>query len=117
VSIAQSVRHHHERYDGAGYPDGLAGDAIPLASRIIGITDAFDAMTCERPYRRARTQDEALVELRNEAGQQFDPNLVGIFCELVISGATDAVGEANSLFFESDPEINGTAYESNRGAA
>jgi response regulator RpfG family c-di-GMP phosphodiesterase len=114
--IAQTVRHHHERYDGAGYPDGLAGDAIPLASRIVGITDAFDAMTCERPYRRARTRDEALIEIRGEAGGQFDPHIVGIFCELVISGATDAVGEAHSLFFESDPEHD-LMQEINRGAA
>lgn len=95
--IATTVRHHHERHDGAGYPDGLSGDAIPLAARIIGITDAFDAMTCERPYRRARTRDEALVELRREAGGQFDPSLIGLFCELVTSGATDAVGEAGPL--------------------
>ena len=52
------MRHHHERYDAAGYPDGLAGDEIPLASRIIAICDAFDAMTCDRPYRRARTHDD-----------------------------------------------------------
>jgi response regulator RpfG family c-di-GMP phosphodiesterase len=95
--IATTVRHHHERHDGAGYPDGLSGDAIPLAARIIGITDAFDAMTCERPYRRARTRDEALVELRREAGGQFDPSLIGLFCELVMSGATDEVGEAGPL--------------------
>ncbi len=95
--IATTVRHHHERFNGAGYPDGLAGDAIPLASRIIAIVDAFDAMTCERPYRRARTRDEALVELRREAGEQFDPNLVSLFCELVLSGATEAVAEAGSL--------------------
>jgi len=115
--IAHTVRHHHERYDGAGYPDGLAGEDIPLASRIIGITDAFDAMTCERPYRRARTRDEALVELRSEAGGQFDPNIVGIFCELVMSGATDAVGEANSLFFEEEPAATTLAPIQDRGAA
>lgn len=95
--IATTVRHHHERYDGAGYPDGLAGDEIPMAARIIAVTDAFDAMTCERPYRRARTYDEALIELRTEAGAQFDPQMVRLFCELVMAGALDAVGEANSL--------------------
>ncbi|MCP4904110.1 MAG: response regulator [bacterium] len=95
--IATTVRHHHERYDGAGYPDGLCGEAIPLAARIITITDAFDAMTCERPYRRARTRDEALLELRNEAGSQFDPRLVGLFRDLVLSSAIDAVGEAGPL--------------------
>ena len=110
--IAQVVRHHHERFDGEGYPDGLSGEAIPLASRIIGICDAFDAMTCERPYRRARTRDEALIELRSEAGQQFDPQLVGIFHELVISGATDAVSEAGTL-----SEVDGVASQHDRGAA
>ena len=110
--IAQVVRHHHERFDGEGYPDGLSGEAIPLASRIIGICDAFDAMTCERPYRRARTRDEALIELRSEAGQQFDPQLVGIFHELVISGATDAVSEAGTL-----SEVDGVASRHDLGAA
>lgn len=95
--VAMTVRHHHERFDGAGYPDGLAGGEIPLASRIIAVTDAFDAMTCDRPYRRARTRDEALVELRRESGKQFDPGLTGIFGQLVESGATDAVGEAGPL--------------------
>jgi len=97
ATIATTVRHHHERYDGAGYPDGLAGDEIPVAARIIAVTDAFDAMTCERPYRRALTHDEALVELRKEAGAQFDPQMVRLFCELVMAGATDAIGETNSL--------------------
>jgi putative two-component system response regulator len=129
--IATTVRHHHERYDGAGYPDGLAGEAIPLAARIIAITDAFDAMTCERPYRRARTRDEALVELRTEAGSQFDAGFVDIFCGLVTSGATDAVGEAGPLSEnhgspESQFPFGGELYEAsqpisgpfgNRGAA
>lgn len=110
--IAQYVRHHHERWDAAGYPDGLAGEGIPLASRIIAICDAFDAMTCDRPYRRARTRDEALVELKSEAGGQFDPNLVGMFRELVISGATDAVAEAGTLSEAEDP-----APQRDRGAA
>lgn len=110
--IAQIVRHHHERFDGEGYPDGLSGEAIPLASRIIAVCDAFDAMTCERPYRRARTRDEALVELNREAGGQFDASLVGIFCDLVTSGATDAVAEAGTL---SDAEDLGPQRK--RGAA
>ncbi len=103
--ITAAVRHHHERYDGAGYPDGRAGEAIPLASRIVAIADAFDAMTCERPYRAARTRDEAIRELRDEAGRQFDPNLVGIFCELVESGATHAVAEAGSLVDEETHDV------------
>ncbi len=107
--IATTVRHHHERFDGEGYPDGLAGDAIPLAARIISLTDAFDAMTCERPYRRARTRDEAVVELRKEAGLQFDPSLVGLFCQLVESGATDAVGEAGPLSETADHDSGAQA--------
>ena len=110
--IAQYVRYHHERYDGAGYPDGLTREEIPLASRIIAICDAFDAMTCDRPYRRARTRDEALVELKSESGGQFDPSLVGIFCELVISGATDAYASAGTL-----SEAEELAPQHDRGAA
>jgi len=67
------VRHHHERVDGRGYPDGLAGEAIPLESRIILVADAFEAMTADRPYRRGMPTDVALAELRRNAGSQFDP--------------------------------------------
>jgi response regulator RpfG family c-di-GMP phosphodiesterase len=95
--VATTVRHHHERYDGAGYPDGLAGDDIPLAARIISVVDAFDAMTCERPYRHAKTRDEALAVLREEARGQFDPGFVEIFCELAQTGATDSVRTAGNL--------------------
>jgi response regulator RpfG family c-di-GMP phosphodiesterase len=97
IPVATTVRHHHERHDGKGYPDGLFGDDIPLAARIIAVVDAFDAMTCERPYRTAKTRDEALAELRREAGQQFDPNLVTLFCGLAEGGALEAVGAAGSL--------------------
>ncbi|HEB90197.1 MAG TPA: response regulator [Deltaproteobacteria bacterium] len=95
--IATTVRHHHERFDGTGYPDGLAGDDIPLASRIIAVVDAFDAMTCERPYRKARSRDEALTELTLGSRGQFDPAIVSLFCDLVKSGAADRVGAAESL--------------------
>ncbi len=95
--IATTVRHHHERFDGTGYPDGLAGDDIPLASRVISVVDAFDAMTCERPYREARTRDEALAELALGSRGQFDPAIVRLFSELVKSGAADRVGAAENL--------------------
>jgi putative two-component system response regulator len=95
--VATTVRHHHERYDGAGYPDGLAGDDIPLPARLIAVVDAFDAMTCERPYRQAKTHDEALAELQREARGQFDPALVDIFTELARNGGLASVGAAENL--------------------
>lgn len=70
---ARGVRHHHERYDGCGYPDGLAGEAIPLPARIIAVADAFDAITTARPYRLPRPSREALADLVRGAGTQFDP--------------------------------------------
>jgi diguanylate cyclase (GGDEF)-like protein len=79
---AMIVRATHERWDGQGYPDGLAGDAIPLAARIIAVCDAFSAMTSKRPYRLSATTEQALDELRRCAGTQFDPEVVRVFCEL-----------------------------------
>ncbi|MFL5896658.1 MAG: HD-GYP domain-containing protein [Thermoleophilaceae bacterium] len=70
------VRHHHERWDGAGYPDGLAGSAIPLWARIFSVADALDAMTAERPYRARQPYEQALEEIRRNAGTQFDPAVV-----------------------------------------
>lgn len=77
-----AVRHHHERWDGQGYPDGLAGLEIPLAARIIAVADSFDAMTSWRPYRRPVSVEEALAELRREAGFQFDPAVVQAFLQV-----------------------------------
>lgn len=70
------VRHHHERWDGSGYPAGLGGEAIPLAARILHAVDAYDAMTTDRPYRKALSCEEALDELERGAGAQFDPDVV-----------------------------------------
>lgn len=81
--LAEFVRHHHERFDGGGYPFGLAADAIPLGARIICLVDAYDAMITERPYRRAMTADAALEEVRRCTGTQFDPALVEIFVSIV----------------------------------
>ena len=78
-SFAPIVRHHHERWDGGGYPDGLRGAAIPLGARIVALGDAFDAMTHDRPYRRAFPTSYALEEVRQQSGRQFDPELAEPF--------------------------------------
>jgi HD-GYP domain-containing protein (c-di-GMP phosphodiesterase class II) len=70
------IRHHHEHWDGSGYPDGLAADDIPFGSRVILVADAYDAITSHRCYRGAATPDDALTELRAKAGRQFDPEIV-----------------------------------------
>ena len=82
-AVATIVRFHHERWDGAGYPDGIAGGRIPLASRIIAVCDAYGAMTCDRPYRSALDPDDALEEIRSSSGTQFDPMVVEAFIEAV----------------------------------
>jgi HD-GYP domain-containing protein (c-di-GMP phosphodiesterase class II) len=79
----QCVLYHHERWDGTGYPRGLARDEIPVEARILAIADAYDAMTSHRPYRRALTHDEAIVEIERGAGTQFDPRLAEAFVELL----------------------------------
>ncbi len=73
---AEVVRHHHERYDGGGYPDGLAGEQIPLAARIFSVADTLDAMTTDRPYRPGLSLQQARAEIRAGAGTQFDPAVV-----------------------------------------
>ena len=79
IGVSTVIRHHHERPDGHGYPDGLRGQAIPLASRIILIADAFEAMTSNRSYRPDQGRDRAFEELRQHGGSQFDPDLVETF--------------------------------------
>jgi HD-GYP domain-containing protein (c-di-GMP phosphodiesterase class II) len=77
------VLHHHERYDGAGYPRGLAGDQIPKLSRVVSIIDAYSAMTDDRPYHKGMPQAAALAELRRFAGTQFDAEMVELFAGLL----------------------------------
>lgn len=82
--IAEEIaRHHHERWDGNGYPDGISGTAIPLAARIVAVCDAYDALTHEKPYRRAFSSDEAITEIMRQRELQFDPNLVDVFVPLI----------------------------------
>ncbi|HZI20403.1 MAG TPA: HD domain-containing phosphohydrolase [Pyrinomonadaceae bacterium] len=111
--VAEAVRHHHESYDGTGYPEGLSGEMIPLASRIIHVADAYDAMTSPRPFREARDHEGALRLLDAQAGAQFDPAVVQAFFELEALGeirrrlAPDSwaglLGEASFRVCEHDP--------------
>ncbi len=83
--IAYYILYHHENYDGSGYPEGLKGDKIPLASRIIHVADAYDAITSNRPYHRKKQQEDALSELRKNVNKQFDPNVVEVFSKFLMS--------------------------------
>ena len=80
------VLHHHERYDGNGYPQGLKGGDIPLTARIFSIVDSFDAMTSDRPYRKKMSQADALIEIERCSGTQFDPKVVEVFIEAISAG-------------------------------
>jgi HD-GYP domain-containing protein (c-di-GMP phosphodiesterase class II) len=77
---------HHEHWDGSGYPRGLKGTAIPLAARLFAVVDVFDALTSERPYRRAWSREDALAYLRQQAGRQFDPEVVALFLQMAQEG-------------------------------
>lgn len=105
--VLDYIRHHHERYDGTGYPDGLKGEEIPLGSRIIMVSDSIDAMVTARPYRDALDLDTVRRELQKHAGEQFDEELIGIALEVDLCArlqeaasnpeATAALGEGSSL--------------------
>ena len=81
--VAKIVRHHQEKWDGTGYPDGLRDEEIPLGARILAVVDAYSAITDDRPYKKARTHEDAIAELRRCAGAQFDPRVVEVFCRVV----------------------------------
>jgi HD-GYP domain-containing protein (c-di-GMP phosphodiesterase class II) len=83
AEIARAVRHHHERYDGSGYPEGLRGEEIPLFSRIILVAETYEAMTHNRPYRRALSPGEATRRLQEGAGSQLDPDIVKHFLAIL----------------------------------
>jgi HD-GYP domain-containing protein (c-di-GMP phosphodiesterase class II) len=88
AEIAAIVRHHHERFDGNGYPDGFATDEIPLLSRVIAVADAYNAMTSDRPYREAMPSRVARLRLAQAVETQFDTSVVAAF-EAILAGATE----------------------------
>ena len=92
--VARIVRHHHERWDGMGYPDGLKGDRIPLGARIFAVGDSFDAMTSDRPYRRGLLIDAAREEIRRCASSQFDPAVVTAFLSIPVARLTAIADDA-----------------------
>jgi HD-GYP domain-containing protein (c-di-GMP phosphodiesterase class II) len=77
------VYHHHERYDGRGYPDGLKGEEIPQGARIMAVADAYDAMSSDRPYRKRLSKEECIAELKKSAGGQHDPRIVEVFLRVL----------------------------------
>jgi HD-GYP domain-containing protein (c-di-GMP phosphodiesterase class II) len=97
VPCVNSILYHHERWDGGGYPKGLKGEEIPIEARILAIADSFDAMTSARPYRPALSQEEAVKELRQGAGVQFDPKLVEAFIGIIETGLPEKVKTGQDL--------------------
>lgn len=85
AATRQLIRSHHERWDGRGYPDGLAGESAPLKARMFSVVDVYDALTSQRPYKHAWRREDAEAELRRQAGTQFDPHLVAVFLERVLT--------------------------------
>jgi HD-GYP domain-containing protein (c-di-GMP phosphodiesterase class II) len=119
-NVESIICHHHEHYDGNGYPDGLKGRSIPLGSRIIAIADSFVAMTTDRPYRKAHSREEAGREIMKMAGSQFDPEIVEIFFSVLRSEPADAEvrkqilvisrDEALSAYIKLNPDCEGFNY-------
>jgi len=101
AEIAGIVRHHHERFDGNGYPDSLASDTIPLLSRVIAVADAYNAMTSDRPYREAMPSRVARLRLAQAVETQFDTSVVAAF-EAILAGATEEYRLGKSAEFALD---------------
>jgi HD-GYP domain-containing protein (c-di-GMP phosphodiesterase class II) len=102
--FASAVNAEHERFDGAGYPDGLSGEAIPLASRVTFACDAYHAMTSDRPYRAAMDPSAAQDEMRAGAGNQFDPDVVGALLAVLSDGQPERT-PAGAQWTESDRDV------------
>ncbi|RLB04624.1 MAG: phosphohydrolase, partial [Deltaproteobacteria bacterium] len=85
-SIIPAIKYHHEHYDGSGYPEGLKGEEIPFHARIIAVADTFDAMITDRPYQKGMSKEEAVEELKRNAGTQFDPQVVDAFAKALDGG-------------------------------
>lgn len=85
ANVARAIRHHHEHFNGGGYPDGLKGEEIPVSSRVISIADSYDAMAATRPYHPARSHGEIMEIIHGESGTKFEPKLVEIFSECIES--------------------------------
>jgi putative nucleotidyltransferase with HDIG domain len=111
------ILHHHERYSGHGYPFGLRGSDIPLGARIVAIADAYDAMTNDRPYKRAMSHDAAIKELRRHAGTQFDPDLVQLFCDLFAAHAPLPDPTVLAMNVHANPEAIRQVVETGDAAA
>jgi diguanylate cyclase (GGDEF)-like protein len=123
--LVLAVRHHHERYDGGGYPDGLSGEDIPPLARAMAVVDAYDAMSCRRPYKTALTYAECLAELQRCRGTQFDPEMVDAFLtvleevarrrarayEIAATAAGRIRGESHRAVLETDDEQSGAYRE------
>lgn len=110
-NVGLIVRSHHERWDGTGYPDGLAGEAIPLEARIITCCDSWNAMRTDRSYRNALSHEVALAELRGSSGRQFDPRIVAVFLTVVEPEAKQTAGTAAAEPRPSPPPLHSSARE------
>jgi two-component system, cell cycle response regulator len=110
--VARLVRASHERFDGGGYPDGLAGAAIPLGARIIAVCDGYDAMISDRPYRAPMTSERAIEELRRCAGTQFDPDVVAAFAQAVASRVEESAAPTTRAPRVAGPSAGGAREHS-----
>lgn len=107
--VAEAILHHHERWDGTGYPDGLQHEAIPILSRVIAVVDSYDAMVNDRPYHKAISMAEASKELKRCAGSQFDPYIVDAFVNMVMRSATASDGGRGGQTDDADVQADSTA--------